>query len=253
MNGLPLAGKVALVTGGSRGIGAGIARKLAAWGCELFVNYVQRDSAAEALAQELRANGAVVNLVRADVGDADEVAGLFQTVSDHTDHLDIVVDNAAVAVFRRLCEVTPKHWQFVLDSNARATLLLAQGARALMANRGARFISITNGMPERFVEKGGLLAAAKAAAEALVRYLAVELAADGVVVSSVRPGLVDTGVVDRRPDLRDALEAQRRASPWQRVTTVEDCGDVVALLCLPEAGWLSGQIIDVDGGASLWQ
>lgn len=247
----PLAGKVALVTGGSRGIGAGIARKLAAWGCELWINYVQHTDAAESLAAELRRGGAAVHLHCADVAAPSEIAAMLAAVGERHGHLDILVDNAAGAVFGRLDEASLKHWQWVMDTNARATLLLAQHARPLMAGRGARLITITNSMPERYVPGAGLLAASKAAVETLTRYLSVELAADGIVANCLRPGLVRTDILRVRPELAAVADRLERESPWGRITTPADCGDVVALLCLDEAKWICGQIIDVDGGTML--
>jgi len=252
IKGEPLAGKVALVTGGSRGIGAGISTKLAQWGCELCINYVQRDRAAHALAETLRAAGATVHLLRGDLAEPDEVERVISAVGDECGHLDILVDNAAIAVFRRLSAATLEHWQFVMDNNARPTLLLAQCARELMAGRDGRFITISNTMPERYVEGGGLLAAAKAALESLTRYLSVELAKDGIVVNCVRPGLVETDIVKTRPEYEAALATIAKRSPWGRATTTRDCGDVVAMLCLEEAGWICGQVIDVDGGTGVW-
>ncbi len=252
IQGEPLAGKVALVTGGSRGIGAGISTKLAQWGCELCINYVQRDSAANALAETLRAGGATVHLMRGDLSDPEEVARVISAVGDECGHLDILIDNAAIAVFRQLREATLEHWQFVMDNNARSTLLLAQHARGLMAGGGGRLITISNAMPERYLEGAGLLAAAKAALETLTRYLSVELARDGIVVNCVRPGLVETDIVKTRPEYAAALVTIAERSPWGRATTSRDCGDVVAMLCLEEAGWICGQVIDVDGGTGVW-
>lgn len=250
IEGKPLAGKVALVTGGSRGIGAAISRKLAAWGCDLYIGYVERAAPASALRDELRERGARVELVPADIASPDEIATIFDTIERGHGHLDILVANAGSTVFPTLAEATERHWQYVMDTNARSLLLLAQRARPLMAGRGGRILTLSNRSAVKYTARNALFGAAKAAIESLTRSLAKELAEDGIVVNCVRPGTVDTDVLRVRPDFREHLEHELAHSPWKRVTTVEDVGDAVALLCLDEAGWISGQTIVLDGG---WQ
>jgi NAD(P)-dependent dehydrogenase (short-subunit alcohol dehydrogenase family) len=252
-NATPLEGRLALVTGGSRGIGAAITRKLAAWGCTVAINYVERDRPARALAEELNAQGRKTILLKGDVADPAEIRRMFATLREQHAPLDILVHNAASTVFGDLLDVTTAQWDYVLNTNARSTLLLAQQARPLMP-RGARYITITNFTNVRYVARAGLFAAAKAALESLTRYLSVELGQAGIVVNGVRPGVSETAVFALRPDFADKQRQERLDSPWGlRVTEPQDCADVVALLCLPEAEWIRGQIIDVDGGYSLWR
>lgn len=251
----PLTGKVALVTGGSRGIGAGITRKLAAWGCTLCINYVDRSQPAKAITAELEEQGTKVTLHRADLADPEQIESLIDEIGSHHGDLNILVHNAAAAKFSTLEEATLDQWQFVQDTNSRSTWLLAKHALPLMRDRpGARFITITNSTTRRIMPRAGLFATAKAGLETLTEYLSYELAPHGIVANCVRPGLVRTGVFDVRPDLELGVDHELAVTPWQdgRMTTVENSADVVAMLCLDEANWIVGQTITVDGGYQLW-
>jgi NAD(P)-dependent dehydrogenase (short-subunit alcohol dehydrogenase family) len=251
----PLQGRVALVTGGSRGIGAGISRKLASWGATLAINYVDRSGPARALAAELQERGTKVTLHRADLADPDAITKLMEQIGAEYGSLNILVQNAGATKFAKLVDATLEQWQFVQDTNARSTWLLAQAVLPLMQDRdGARFITITNSTTTRIIPRAGLFAAAKASLEALTDYLSFELAPHGIVVNCVRPGLVQTGVFKVRPDFAGGVKHEQRISPWPggKQTTVENSADVVALLCLDEASWIAGQTITVDGGYRLW-
>jgi NAD(P)-dependent dehydrogenase (short-subunit alcohol dehydrogenase family) len=251
----PLKGRVALVTGGSRGIGAGISRKLAAWGCTLAVNYVDRSKPARAIKAELEEQGTKVTLHQADLSDPRAIEKLMDEVSAQHGGLNILVQNAGATKFGRLEEATIDQWQFVQDTNARATWLLAKAAIPLLKDQpGARFITITNSTTTRIIPRAGLFAAAKAGLEAITDYLSYELAPYGIVCNCVRPGLVQTAVFNVRPEFSDGVRHEASISPWtgDRCTTVDNSADVVALLCLEEAGWIAGQTITVDGGFRLW-
>ncbi len=253
VSGKPLEGKDALVTGGSRGIGAAISRKLGAWGCELYVNYVERDSVARELMDELGAQDVPVRLVKADVAEPKDITRMLGEVEQHHGGLDILVHNAASTVFRTLADTTLKHWEYVINTSLRSVVLLSQAARPVMAGRGARFITMSNRNAVRHVARNAVLGAAKAAVESLTRSLSVELAPDGIVVNCVRPGTVATAVVKVRPDFGQSVEEEIEISPWRRATTPEDVANVVALLCLEEASWICGQTIVLDGGWSAWR
>jgi len=251
----PLKGKIALVTGGSRGIGAGITRKLAAWGCTVCINYVDRAEPARRLAAELEEQGCEAALFPADLSDPQDIEKLMASIGERFGGLDILVQNAAATKFAPLEKATLDQWQFVQDTNSRATWLLAKHAVPLMRERpGARFITITNSTTTRIIPRAGLFAVAKAGLEALTEYLSYELAQYGIVANCVRPGLVQTDVLKVRPDFNRGVLHEQSVSPWpgDRKTTPENSADVVALLCLEEASWIAGQTITVDGGFRLW-
>lgn len=250
----PLEGKVALITGGSRGIGAGITRKLAAWGCAVCVNYVERTRTAQKFAADLEAAGVDVSLHQRDISNPDEIEQLMEEVRSRHGYLDILVHNAAANTFGRLEDTSLRQWEFIQDTNARSTWLLAKQALPLLEGRtGARYITITNSTPHRIIQSAGAFAAAKATMETLTAYLAYEMAPSGVVVNCLRPGLVQTNIFKVRPDFEFAVDHEYAVSPWgERMTTVEDCGDAVAMLCLDEARWIAGQVLTLDGGYRWW-
>lgn len=251
----PLKGRVALVTGGSRGIGLGITRKLAAWGATLAVNYVDRVKPAREIKAELEEQGTKITLHQADLADPKAIEHLADEIRAEHGELHILVQNAGATKFSRLKDATLDQWQFVQDTNARATWLLAKAALPLMAGKpGARFITITNSTTTRIIPRAGLFAAAKAGLEVLTEYLSYELAPYGIVCNCVRPGLVQTGVFNVRPDFAHGVQHESAVSPWpdDRSTTAENSADVVAMLCLDEAEWIAGQTITVDGGYRLW-
>jgi NAD(P)-dependent dehydrogenase (short-subunit alcohol dehydrogenase family) len=250
----PLKGKVALITGGSRGIGAGIARKLAAWGCTICINYVDRVGPARQLADELASTGTAVSIHQADLSQPEDIEALMNEIERIHGKLSILVANAAATTYNLIEESTLADWNFVMDTNARSTWLLAKHAIPLMRDEpGARFITITNTSPIRITPRSGMFAAAKAAMETLTKYLSYELAPYGIVANCVRPGLVMTDVLKVRPDYATRAEKELEISPWKnRMTSVKDVANVVALLCQNESGWIAGQTIGVDGGYLLW-
>ncbi len=251
----PLQGKVALITGGSRGIGAGITRKLASWGCKVCINYVDRPGPARELQKELQALGVEASVHQADLSQPEEIEALLASVGKLHGGLDILVANAAATKYAMLEQASLSDWQFVQDTNSRATWLLAKHAIPLMRDRdGARFITITNSTTTRVSPKVGLFAVAKAGVETLTEYLSYELAPYGIVANCIRPGFVKTDVLRVRPDYAYREKQELSISPWgpERMTTVEDTANAVALLCQPEAAWIAGQTITVDGGYRLW-
>lgn len=246
----PLAGRRALVTGGTRGIGAAVSAKLVAWGAHVTAGYVQREDSARALRDRL---GDRVQTIAADVTVPDEVADLVGRAADGG--LDIVVHCAAAASYGPTLEESGRRWAFTQQQTLESLRgVVAAARRHLAASEHPRVVAVSNSLPHRIVPGGASLAVAKAGVETLVGYLAYELAGEGIVVNAVRPGLVATDVLTVRPDYAATLEAERAASPWpgSRTTTPADVADVIAALCLPEMAWVSGQVIGVDGGAAQW-
>ena len=230
-------GKSVLVTGGSRGIGKGIALRFAERGAaRIAVSYLRNDRAAEETAEELRKLGAEPTLLRGNLGDPDKAGALVEEAGA----LDIVVSNAATGVIRPALELEEKHWDWTLNANARALLTIARHAVPNMAS-GSSIVAISSIGSERVLDDYTVVGVSKAALEALVRYLAVELAPRGVRVNAVSAGLVETG----------ALEYYKRRTPAGRLVEPGDVADVVCFLASPEAGMIRGQTIIVDGGYSV--
>jgi enoyl-[acyl-carrier protein] reductase III len=239
-------GKAVLVTGGSRGIGLAIARRFAELGAgRIALGYLRNDSAAEAAADELRGLGAEPVLVRGNVSSE-------RVVSEFAGHgpFDALVHNAATGVIRAALETEDKHWDWTLNANARAFLALARAVAPTMP-QGSSIVGVSSLGSTRVLENYTLVGTSKAALEALVRYLAVELAPRGIRVNAVSAGVVETGALDFFPNREEMLAAGRSRTPAGRLVEPEDVAGVVAFLCSPEADMVRGHTLVVDGGFSL--
>ena len=242
---MSFAGASVLVTGGSRGIGKAIALHFAGLGASrVAIGYLRSDSAAEETAEELRALGAEPVLVRGNVSSTrvlEEVTALGP--------LEALVHNAASGVIRPALETEDKHWDWTLGANSKALLSLARAAVPQMPP-GASIIGISSLGSQRVLENYSLVGTSKAALEALVRYLAVELAERGIRVNAVSAGVVDTGALEHFPN-REAMLRLGARNPVGRLVTPEDVAAAVTFLCSPEAEMVRGQTLVVDGGYSL--
>lgn len=242
-----LHGQVALVTGGARGIGRAIAKKLAASGADIAVNYYNSHEEAEALCAELRALGRRAVAIQGSVGVPDSVDEMFEALRTHFDRLDIVVSNAASGVLKPVMEMGLKHWRWCVETNALAVNLLAQHAVPMMKD-GGRIIAMSSLGAQRAMPGYGFIGASKAALEALVRALAQELGPRGIRVNTVSAGVVDTDALAYFPNRAQLLENFAQRTPAGPVLTPDDVAGAVYLLCLPEAAMINGHTLVVDGG-----
>lgn len=246
----PFAGQVVLITGASRGIGRATALRFAEGGASIVVNYLRHRAAADEAVRAIEAAGATAIPVRADVSDPEDLDRLFAETQAAFGGLDILVSNAALGVLRPALDFTPKYWQKTLDVMGRALLLCAQRAVPLMEGRWGRIISISSIGAQRVLPNYVGPGVAKAVLETLTRYLAVELAPQGISVNAVSGGVIETEALDAFPNQAEMLAAGRRA-PAGRLGQPDDIAAVVTLLCRPEARWICGQTIIADGGYSL--
>jgi enoyl-[acyl-carrier protein] reductase III len=241
----PFAGASVLVTGGSRGIGRAIALRFARDGAaRVAIGYYRSDAAAEETARDLAALGAEPVLVRGNVASArvaDEVAALGP--------LDVLVHNAATGVIRPALETEDKHWDWTHSANARALLSLTRAAAPSMP-AGASIVAVSSLGAGRVLDGYTLVGTSKAALEALVRYLAVELGPRGIRVNAVSGGVVETGALDYFPNREAMLEIGER-NPAGRIVAPDDLAGAVAFLCGPDAEMVRGHVLVVDGGFAL--
>lgn len=246
-------GKIALVTGSSRGIGREIALRLASDGADIVVNFFRNRAAAEETAEAIRALGRRVWIVKAHVGDEAKVDQLFAAVKQQAGGLDILVCNAASGFLRPVMEQDVKGWEWTQNINARSLLLCAQRAAPLMAKRGGgSIVSLSSLGGSRVLPSYVAVGVSKAAVETLTRYLAVELAPQNIVVNAVSGGIIDTDALKHFPEGGEAmLSAGRTRTPAGRLVTPADIAEVVAFLCTPAANMIRGQTLIVDGGYSL--
>jgi enoyl-[acyl-carrier protein] reductase III len=242
-----LLGHVALVTGGARGIGRAIARKLGAEGADVVVNYYNSHDDAEQLCGELRALGRRAIAVQGSVGVPDSVDEMFTELRREFDRVDIVVSNAAAGVLKPVMDMGLKHWRWCLETNALAVNLLAQRAVPLMKT-GGRIIAMSSLGATRAMPDYGFIGASKAALEALVRALAQELGPRGIRVNTVSAGVVATDALTHFPTRAELLENFAQRTPAGPVLRPDDVANAVYLLCLPEAAMINGHTLVVDGG-----
>jgi enoyl-[acyl-carrier protein] reductase III len=249
---LPFSGKTALVTGSGRGIGRAIALHLARNGADVVVNFFRNRSPAEQTATEIEKLGRRALLVKANVGDLDDLNRLFAETGQAFGGLDIFVHNAASGYNRPALEQKPKGWDWTMNINARSLLFAAQLAVPLMEQRhGGSIVSLTSPGSGRVMPDYMLVGASKAAIEALTRYLAVELSPKNIVVNAVSPGIVETDALKHFDALRQdegLIQKAIASTPAGRLVTPEDVAEVVGFLCTPAASMIRGQVIVVDGG-----
>lgn len=262
---MSLKGKTALITGSSRGIGRGIALKLAEQGVNVGINYFQNESAADDTLEQVRERGSDGITVQADVSHPEEISHMFDRVGEAFGKLDFFVSNARTTLptfYQKPLEITVDQWDSAMDSQAKAFLIGAQQSARLMSD-GGRIITITHapggrtGSWQPWVAMGS----AKAALDSLVRYFAVALGPRRITVNGISPGaifgppnVVEGSVLRSLPqDVQDATRAWHEGgwTPMLRLGTPEDIGNAVGLLCSEEASFITGQILHVDGGASI--
>ncbi len=248
--GRQLNGKIALITGGTKGIGKATALKLADQGCNVVVNYFRSRDAAKRTIDEIKERGVEALAVRGNIGNADFHKKLFGRVRAEFKGLDILVSNAAMGAFAGVFDVDEKIWDLSMRTNAQAFLFCAQQAIRIMP-MGGKIVALTSLGSHRCIPGYSAIGASKAAIEALTRYLAAASACQRVNVNAVCGGFIDTDALKSFPNYEELLEEVIHRSPLDRVGTAEEVADVVVFLCSAAANWITGQTIIVDGGYSL--
>ncbi len=244
------AGKVALVTGASSGIGRGIADALARHGADVVVNHCGDAAGADETAGMVRAAGRRALVVEADVGDPDAVAGMFAALDGAFGGIDILVNNAGISRGGHVAEIAFETWERVIRTNLHGPFLCAQqAARRLIAQgRGGRIVNITSVHQEACSAGGGAYCASKAGLRNLTRSLALELGAHGVTVNDVAPGMILTPMNRRAQEDPEYLHGAEAQIPIRRVGQPTDIAGMVVFLCSEAGGYCTGSTFFVDGG-----
>lgn len=247
--------KIALVTGSGRGIGREIALRFAREGADVVVNFFRNREPAEETAVAIRNLGRQALVVKANMGELDDIKNLYQQIDDTFGGLDILVHNAASGYNRPAMQQKPRGWEWTMNINARSLLFGAQHAVPLMEKRGGGAIVAISSLGSRRVMPDYIVVGtSKAALESLVRYLGVELAPKKIVVNAISPGVVLTDALTHFATFRDTadfIEQILASTPNGRLCTPEDVADVVTFLASPAAKTICGQTIIMDGGHSL--
>ena len=249
-----LTGKVALVTGSSRGIGRACALRLAEAGADLIVNYVTSQASAEQLAERILTLGRRVAVVKADVSERDDCESMLEFVDTQFGKLDILVSNAATGGFRPLLGMTQKNFETTMRTNVLALIQLVQASVRLLekAEGRAKVVAISSHGSHMAIPMYGVVGGSKAALESFSRHLALELGGRSINVNIVKAGLVETDSTRRIP-YADELFASRkyRSMTGDRFLTADDVANAVLFLASPLADLVQGETLTVDGGAAV--
>ena len=246
-----LDGRLALVTGGSRGIGRAITLDLVQRGATVAFSYLRNSDAAEETLAQVKALGGTAYAIKGRIDDTERCNALVDEAAAALGGLDLLVSNAASGVIRPVMELTEKHWDWTLDTNARALMLLSQRAAPLMEARGGGgIVAISSLGSFRVLENYTLVGVSKAALEACVRYRSVELAPMGIRVNAVSGGVVNTDALDNFPN-KDEMLAMGERTPAGRIVEPQDLANAVAWLAGAESTMVVGQTLIIDGGYSL--
>lgn len=254
-----LAGRVALITGGSRGIGRAAALKFAEAGADVIINFATSQTAAKDTADRIAGLGRRAATIKADVSEPEDIASMVEFIGNEFGRLDILVSNAASGGFRPLMEATPKHFAATMNTNVQALMLLSQAALPLMqpgSDRAAdyrrKILALSSHGSHLALPNYGLIGASKAALESMARHLALELGNQGINVNVVLAGLVASDSTKGLPDAEamfQAVDARRLVSG--RALTADDVADALLFLAGPESDLIQGQTVVIDGGEAL--
>ncbi len=244
-----LSGKVAVVSGASKGIGAAVAERLAEHGAAVVVNYSASAKQADAVVERIRAKGGRAKAVRADLSKPDEAGRLIDTALSEFGRVDILVNNAGVYEFRSLAEVDEAHFDRLFDLNVKGLLFASRAAAEKAFNgHGGSIINISSMASQLAVPNAAVYSATKAAVDSITRTLAAELGPRKILVNSILPGPVETEGARAIPQWDDFSTAYAARSPLGRIGQPDDIANVAVFLASGEAGWITGQVIPVAGG-----
>jgi 3-oxoacyl-[acyl-carrier protein] reductase len=246
-----LAGKVAIVTGSSRGIGAAIAKRFAEDGAKIVVNYTSSKDAADEVVADIKKAGGEAVAIQADMGKPADITRLFAETKKHYGRLDVHVNNAAIMQRTFLEEVTPENIDRHLTVNIRGYLLCAKEAAAMMGPGGC-IINISSAISRMAYPGAVVYTATKGAIDVMTRVLAAELGPRGIRVNAVAPGSTRTDMNSiKSGKTKDEEKQEIEATALRRIGEPEDIADAVVFLATNDARWVTGTWLDVSGGIRL--
>ena len=247
-----LTGKVAVVTGASKGIGAAIAAKLGSEGARVVVNYASDKAGAEKVVKTVEANGGKAVAIQADISKKEQVKKLFQETKKTFGAVDVLVNNAGVYEFKPLEEVDEQHYRRLFDINVLGLLLASQEGAASIGKNGGSIINISSIVSKTPPPGGSVYSATKAAVDVITRSLAQELGPRKIRVNTLAPGATDTeGIRTMVGEDRTFIDHAISRTPLGRVGTVDDIANAALFLASEDSGWITGEQILVGGGIRL--
>ena len=244
-----LKGKVAVVTGASKGIGAAIAERFGEEGANVVVHYASDRKGAEKVVANIEKAGAKAVAVQGDLSKPDEVVKVFQAAGDAFGKIDVLVNNAGVYEFRPVAQVDPAHFHKLFDLNVLGLLLSTREAVKRMNGSGGSIINISSVAGEVPVANGAVYSATKAAVDAITQSLAQELGAQGIRVNSLQPGVTVTeGFRAMGESSKEFEKAALSRTPLGRIGEASDIAGAALFLATDDSGWVTGAEIPVSGG-----
>ncbi|WP_117190239.1 SDR family NAD(P)-dependent oxidoreductase [Rhizobium terrae] len=243
-----LDGKVVLVTGGSRGIGAAIARRFAALGSRVVIAYKSDHETARKLANQLAGPDRNSIAVRADVADPGAVNALVASAVQQFGGIDILVNCAAIGPYRPLGKMDASFVRQILDTNVMGTVLMTEAVLRHLPSPGGRIINFSSALAFRPIPTSSVYSASKAAVSTLTHAFSKEVGPKGITVNAVAPGVIETDMTTRI--LAERGDQILAATPLARIGQPDDIAGVVTFLASPEAGWITGRTIIADGGVT---
>lgn len=251
----PLHGKVALITGASRGIGRATAKRLAAAGADVIINYLTNEASARDTAEECRQLGSKVWMIKADVGEEEDIAEMIEFAGNEAGAIDLLISNAASGGYRELMQASARNFDTAMHINARPLLFLTQYASRWLIGPGKRskIVAISSHGSHRALPAYGVIGASKAALESLVRQLAYELGPQGVHVNCILAGLVATDATQHVDGFESIFAANQSKMlvGEHRVLRPEDVAESILFLCSEASDFVQGHTMVIDGGVSL--
>jgi 3-oxoacyl-[acyl-carrier protein] reductase len=242
----PLSGKIALVTGSSRGIGRAMVERLSRDGAAVAINYLRDSNNAGDLVAAIASEGGKAVALQADISKLEEIQRLFEQTFAHFGHLDILVNNAGIRISKNAADIQEEEFDRLFAINVKGPFFACQLA-ARRLSEGGRIINVSSAVTRMMLPGYSIYAASKAAVDQITRILAKELGGRNITVNAVAPGSVDTALF-RDGKTREQIQQIAQMTALGRIGHVRDIADVVAFLASNDARWISGQTIHINGG-----
>jgi 3-oxoacyl-[acyl-carrier protein] reductase len=246
MDAKKLSGKIALVTGSSRGIGRAIALRLSRDGAAVAINYISDANSAEATAAEIQAAGSAAVALQADVSKPEDIQKLFDQTIEQFGQLDVLVNNAGIRISKNIVDIDEAEYDRLFAINVKGTFFACQQA-ARRLTEGGRIINLSSAVTRMMLPGYSIYAASKGAVDQITRVLAKELGPRNITVNAIAPGPVDTELF-RDGKSEELIQQMAQMAALGRIGEVQDIADAVAFLAGDDARWITGQSIHVNGG-----